>query len=76
MAEAEGCIYMFEPKATAQMNDADVLAKMDAAITWCARASAHTRTYNGKPWKYVLIPHDAIADNMSLAGLAGRYGRS
>ena len=76
VAEAEGCIYMFEPKATAQMNDADVLAKMDAAITWCARASAHTRTYNGKPWKYVLIPHDAIADNMSLAGLAGRYGRS
>jgi type III restriction enzyme len=76
VAEAGDCIYMFEPKAAGQMADADVVAKREAAVAWCARASAYASSYSGKPWKYALIPHDAIADNMSLAGLAGRYGCS
>jgi len=28
-----------------------------------------------KPWKHLLIPHDAITDQMTLAGLAARYTR-
>jgi type III restriction enzyme len=76
VAESDDCIYMFEPKAAGDMEDTDVRAKQEAAVTWCGRASAHAKTYGGKPWKYALIPHSAIADNMSLAGLAGRYGRS
>ena len=28
---------------------------------------------HGKPWRYLLIPHDAIADNMTLDGLAKTY---
>lgn len=36
-------------------------------------AADHARTYRGKPWKYVLIPHDAIMENMSIAGLAGQF---
>lgn len=74
VAEAADCIYMIEPKAAGQMGDADVLAKRDAAVLWCTRASAHTAKCGGKAWRYVLIPHDAVAENMSLAGLAGRYG--
>ena len=31
------------------------------------------KTYDGKPWKYLLIPHDAIAENMTLHGLAEKY---
>ena len=27
----------------------------------------------GKPWRYLLIPHDAIADNMTIAGLVKSY---
>lgn len=27
----------------------------------------------GKPWLYLLIPHDAIAENMTLDGLARQY---
>jgi len=26
-----------------------------------------------KPWMYLLIPHDAIAENMTLDGLARQY---
>ena len=56
------------------MDDADVLAKKEVAVKWCQQASDHAATYGGKPWKYVLIPHDAIADNMTLAGLVGQFG--
>jgi len=30
-------------------------------------------TYGGKQWRYVLIPHNAIAVNMTLEGLAQRF---
>jgi type III restriction enzyme len=37
-------------------------------------ASEHAAGHGGKPWRYVLMPHDAVAENMSLDGLAARYG--
>ncbi len=70
VAETDGVIYMLEPKARNQMEDADVLAKRDAAVKWCDHATAHASTCGGKPWKYALIPHDQIAANMTVAGLA------
>ena len=74
VAETKDSIYLLESKAKNQMEDAIVLAKKDVAIKWCEQASAHTATCGGKPWKYALIPHDAIAENMTLAGLVGRFG--
>ena len=73
VAETYAAIYMFEPKAKNQMRDADVLAKRDAAVKWCQHASAHALTCGGKPWKYVLIPHDVVAENMTLAGLTRQF---
>jgi type III restriction enzyme len=73
VAETKNQIYMLEPKASNQMADPDVLAKRDVAVEWCRRASDHAKTYRGKPWTYVLIPHDSIAENMTLDGLAQRY---
>ena len=73
IAETEDAIYMLEPKARNEMDSAEVLAKQAAAITWCQQASAHARTCRGKPWRYALIPHDAIADNMDLHGLMKQY---
>lgn len=49
---------------------AEVLAKKAVAEKWCEHASDHAKTYGGKPWQYALIPHDLIADNMTLGGLA------
>ncbi len=51
----------------------EVLAKKDAAIKWCDYATNHACGNGGKPWKYVLIPHDAISENMTLAGLASQF---
>lgn len=74
VAESEDAIYMLEPKASNEMDDPIVLAKRDAAVEWCGHASAHTATYGGKPWRYALIPHNAIAENMTLTGLVQLYG--
>ncbi len=76
VAETDGMIYMLEPKAKNEMADADVVAKKDAAVKWCKHASDHAATHTGKKWRYLLIPHDAIAENMTLDGLAKQYAVS
>jgi type III restriction enzyme len=74
VAETDGAILMLEPKAANQIDDPDVLAKRDAAVEWCRHASDHAAGYGGKSWRYALIPHDAIAENMTLAGLVRQFG--
>lgn len=74
VAETADSILMLEPKMATQMQDKDVLAKRDVAIQWCGWASDHARAYGGKPWRYVLIPHDAIAENMTLEFLLKQFG--
>lgn len=69
VAETGDCIYMLEPKARNQLDAPDVVAKKEAALRWCQNASSHAKTCGGKPWIYVLIPHDVIAENMTLRGL-------
>ncbi len=75
VAETDDAILMLEPKMATQMSDKDVLSKADVAVQWCAWASDHARSYGGKPWRYVLIPHDAITDNMTLEFLVKQFGR-
>jgi type III restriction enzyme len=65
---------MLEPKASNQMDDPIVLAKKEAALKWCANASNHSQSYEGKPWRYLLIPHNEIATNITLDALAARFG--
>ena len=74
VAETEAVIYMLEPKAVNALQSAETLAKRDAAVKWCLQASDYAANCGGKPWQYVLIPHDATAENMTLAGLAKHYG--
>jgi len=74
VAETKDRIYMLEPKRRDDMKDPAVLAKKEVAEGWCAQASDHAKTYKGKPWKYLLIPHDAIAENITLEYLASQFG--
>jgi type III restriction enzyme len=76
VAETDAAIYMLEPKASNAMDDVEVLAKRDAAVKWCSQASEYSKSVGGKPWRYVLVPHDAVASNMTLDGLAAQYGVS
>ena len=74
VAETDKIIYMLEPKARNEMEDPVVLMKKEVAEKWCERASNHASEHGGKPWKYALIPHDTIAENMTLEGLAKGKG--
>jgi type III restriction enzyme len=74
VAEMDDCIVMLEPKMATQMTEKDVLAKRDVAVQWCGWASEHARTYGGKEWRYCLVPHDAIAENMTVDFLLKQYG--
>jgi type III restriction enzyme len=65
--------FLCEPKRANEMTDEVVLGKADAAAIWCKHATAHAKENGGKPWRYLLIPHDQIQDQMTLAGLAARY---
>jgi len=58
--------YLLEPKAEGDMEDRAVLAKRDAALEWCRHATQYSQQHGGKPWEYLLIPHRAIAENMTL----------
>ena len=73
VVETETEKLLCEPKRADQMQDPVVLAKARAAATWCKHATAHETANKGKPWRYLLIPADAIADNMTVAGLAKSY---
>lgn len=74
VAETDEMICMLEPKASNQMNDPIVLAKRDVAVKWCEQATSYAAGHSGKPWRYVLIPHDEIAVNMTLEALSKRFG--
>lgn len=73
VAETDQAIYMLEPKMSSQITDLQVLAKKTVALTWCQQATTYMQSHGGKPWRYSLIPHDAIAENMTLQGLVDRY---
>jgi len=73
VAEGENLIYMVETKARADMESSEVLAKKESAVRWCDHASDYARTCAGKPWQYLLVPHDLLSENMTLAWLAGQF---
>ena len=62
-----------EIKARRDLEDETVKAKSKAARTWIGHANAHAKTYGGKPWRYVLVPHDEMRENATLAGLAAKF---
>jgi len=69
VAETKTAYYICEPKAADEMDDVVVQKKTTAAINYCQSASKVA----GKPWHYLLIPHNAINDSQSLSGLAAQY---
>jgi type III restriction enzyme len=74
VAETAEIIYILEPKNRDEIDNPQVVAKKDVAVKWCQNASNYMLQHNGKPWVYVLIPHDAIAQNMTLTGLSDAFG--
>jgi len=65
--------YVCEPKRANEMTDPEVIAKANAAAVWCTYATNHGTVTDGKPWMYLLIPHDQIVESKTLAGLVAGH---
>ncbi|ACF44191.1 DEAD/DEAH box helicase [Pelodictyon phaeoclathratiforme] len=73
IVETAYSIYMIETKAANELDSREVLEKTAAALRYCSYATGFTTANNGKPWKYLLIPHDQVATTSSFEYLAGRF---
>lgn len=65
--------FKFFIKMSAISANICLILSQKAAITWCNHATNHAKTYNGKPWRYLLIPHDEIAENNTIDGLCLKF---
>lgn len=70
VVETDKAKYLCEPKRASEMTDPEVQAKAKAAAIWCKYATDHELKHRGKPWHYLLIPHDVIDASKTLSGLA------
>jgi type III restriction enzyme len=66
VAETDSMILMVETKARTDINTQEVQAKSGAAARWCKHASGYATTVGTKPWRYLLVPHDEIAESKRL----------
>jgi len=73
VAETVEGVLMIETKSQADMTDAKVLAKAEAAKTWCQNASDYLLKNGGKAWQYLLIPHDEVKENFKLVDYVQKF---
>ncbi|WP_291156360.1 DEAD/DEAH box helicase [Gemmatimonas sp. UBA7669] len=65
-----------EIKDPEQIVDTEVQAKARAAVEWCQHANAHAAVHGGKPWRYLLIPDEAVLHSATINGLVARFAVS
>ncbi|MFZ1010634.1 MAG: hypothetical protein WAN65_27595, partial [Candidatus Sulfotelmatobacter sp.] len=73
VVETKTAKLICETKAVKDMATDEVKDKAKAAVKWCEYATAHERQVGGKPWSYLLIPHDAVDGARTLQGLAAAH---
>lgn len=73
VVETEDAKYVCEVKARDELSSPDVKEKAKACLQWCEGANQHARQHKGKPWSYLLIPHDDVDEQRSFSGLVESY---
>lgn len=73
VVETNNIIYLIETKKAGDISSEDVQQKSAAALEYCKNATEYTTKNNGKPWKYILLPHDSVRLNMSFDYLIKQY---
>ena len=69
VVETADCIYLIETKRADEIPSNEVQSKAQAALKYCNYATEYTAENGGKPWKYVLIPHDQVSKTNSFKGV-------
>jgi type III restriction enzyme len=67
VSETEKTIFMVETKARKDLDSVEVRAKAASAAKWCAYASDYSKKIGGKPWVYILLPHDELDESRQLS---------
>lgn len=68
---------IIETKRRSDMDDIEVRRKADAASLWCFIATEHhAKRQHDKPWRYVLVPDDAVQPNATMDGLLSQFVRA
>jgi type III restriction enzyme len=65
--------FIVEIKKESDIDSREVQDKTTAVVTWCKHATAHELRHQGKPWSYLLIPHNDVQENMTIDGLKARF---
>ena len=73
VVETEETIYLVEVKGEDKLNDADVIAKKNRGIQYCAVASRWGKANGYKEWRYLFIPSKQVMPNSSFLQLAKRF---
>ena len=73
VVETDDMYYLVEVKASNKMNDPDVIAKKERAISYCKVASEYNKANGHKGFKYLFIPHDEISSSSSFNNLLKRF---
>jgi type III restriction enzyme len=73
VAESKDTIYLIETKREATIDTVEVEEKAQAALEYCRNATEFTTQHEGKPWKYILIPANAVMTNMSFDTIVRCY---
>ncbi|MBU2738162.1 DEAD/DEAH box helicase family protein, partial [Acidithiobacillus concretivorus] len=67
VVETDAMIVMAETKKRDDLKTDEVQAKAAAAVRWCEYATEHAATVGGKPWKYLLVPHNEVNESRQLS---------
>lgn len=73
VVETNDKIYLVETKKEKDIPTEEVQSKAKAALEYCKNATDYTMQNGGKPWIYVLLPHDSVKLNMSFDYLMKQY---
>ena len=71
IVETGSCVYMVETKARKELESEEVVEKAKAGREYCRAASAFNKEIGGKPWVYLLIPHDEVQLSFGFEYVAG-----
>ena len=70
VVETKDMIYLVEIKAEKDIDDKEVKEKAEAGKKYCEAATKYNLANRGKSWKYVLLPHTVVSQNMSFGQLS------
>lgn len=73
VVETKFIVYLVEVKADNRLDDVDVLAKQERALSYCQLVSKWADSTGNKHWEYVLIPSSKIQTNSTFKYLTEQY---